>query len=45
MKSDASLARIEDRVKPEKGAYHVRGARLSQAWDLRADIDFKLAPQ
>lgn len=27
-------ARIEDRVKRMKGAYHARGAKLSQAWDL-----------
>ena len=27
-------ARIEDRVKRVKGAYHARGAKLSQAWDL-----------
>ena len=27
-------ARIEDRVKRVKGAYHARGAKLSAAWDL-----------
>jgi uncharacterized membrane protein len=35
-KSDAK-ARIEDRMKRVKNAYHSRGAKLSQAWNLTKD--------
>jgi uncharacterized membrane protein len=34
-KAEANVkARIEERLKQVKGAYHARGAKLSQAWDL-----------
>jgi hypothetical protein len=30
-------AKIEDRIKRVKSAYHARGAKLSQAWNLTKD--------